>query len=623
MVYINEKHMLGELAVELNLLSDKSLKDALALAADTRLPLGRVLVLSGLLGSEELENLLKCQTLIRKGILDVSLASKAIKEVNETGNRLDNVLWKYGWDPTANVDLLSLGELLVGSEAITSEKLNSVLKNQKESKLPLGHMLVTAGNISESFLSAALNVQMMLRDGKLKTRDAIAALKEVRKRAIEKDTAPRTKSFYELSNKSSPRLGELLVMAGFITEGQLIQALEQSLQNRRAIGSTLLELKLITPYELDAVINIQEKIISNNLPLKYVKPLLVGVRNGKSLYEAFEAIEESKEQEGNNERNHNFASLLKLLGLISDTALDQAWKTARENTQIVKEVVAISGLVDESALERAEHCLVLFNRGCDFNTISTAFSYAQDHQISIALALQELHITPQINLKGKKGKLSPIPTQSEVLSVKEVADELLLKGDLKAATTMFQQLAQALKRKNDTAYRACLETLVDIHCRCENYSEAEAVGLELLESNKKTYGAQSVSYGYALNTLGKVYYFDKKIDQAIKCTEEYIEVYTTFLGADNSDVACGWQNVGLLYHRLGNIPKCREAFSKALAICQKKLGENHPSTRALADKIASLPAQSQMGPKALDLSSQFITTSWKTIQLAEEGESTV
>jgi tetratricopeptide (TPR) repeat protein len=624
MTNVCDKYMLGELLLQFGYLTEKELHGALTVASETRLPLGKVLVLSGLITETALEQFLRCQSLISKGSVSLELMRTAIKEVVGTDKTLDEALYKLGWDPTSKADIAALSELLIGCRALNQKQLEELLKLQAELKLPLGQVIISSEMVSEPLLTTALNLQTMLTEGKTTLPEAVAALSEFRQQEKRKKSIPRAKGFNEIAQASHPRLGELLVLAGFVSEKNIAGALELSLENQCSLGSTLVAEKLITPYELDAVLSIQEKICEGSLQLSLAKPVLVAIKKGQSAEEALAGINQTPPPAV--KQNLSYGELLKFLGLIRDQEIEASWKIAQKNTQIMMEILAIGGALDLDTLERANECLELHHQGHDPQTIATLFSYAENRGIEIRQAAQELHLNPETETLLQETEMSHSPSEAEVLSVKQIADDLILKGDLKTAANLYRQLVCALKPNNDKHYRTCLESLVDILCRCEDYHNAEIIGQQLVDSAQKAFGTQHLSYGYALITLGKVYYFHAKFKEALKCTEEYVEVCSTCLGEGHSDVGCGWQNIGLLCRKIGDLAKSHEAYSKAFNICQKTLGPEHPSTRNLADKLLSLeptPAAATKEKTKMPKAKSFTNTgSWKAIKITEENSPT-
>ncbi|HNA74049.1 MAG TPA: hypothetical protein PKW73_11950, partial [Candidatus Obscuribacter sp.] len=96
MLDASERKKLGGLIVELGLLDNRDLGQALSIAQETSLPLGRVLVLSEMLTEETLQGVLRCQSLMKQNLVDLDLARKAMKLVAQDGVSIDDALFKLG-----------------------------------------------------------------------------------------------------------------------------------------------------------------------------------------------------------------------------------------------------------------------------------------------------------------------------------------------------------------------------------------------------------------------------------------------------------------------------------------------------------------------------------------------
>ena len=83
MIEVTDKNQLGNLVLQLGLLDSKDLSQAVSIAQETSLPLGRVLVLSSLLTEGELQATLRCQSLLKQSLVEVKLAQKAMELVKQ------------------------------------------------------------------------------------------------------------------------------------------------------------------------------------------------------------------------------------------------------------------------------------------------------------------------------------------------------------------------------------------------------------------------------------------------------------------------------------------------------------------------------------------------------------
>lgn len=151
MVAISNTYLLGDLAVQLEVVSSEQVVQSLAISSDTGLPLGRVLVLSGLISENDLSNLILCQSLLREDLVQLEQVRNAFLRVRGSGRRLEDALLELGWERSLEKQLSPLGELLVSSAVITESQLDTYLRQQERVRLPLGRMLVSAGVMTDAF----------------------------------------------------------------------------------------------------------------------------------------------------------------------------------------------------------------------------------------------------------------------------------------------------------------------------------------------------------------------------------------------------------------------------------------------------------------------------------------
>jgi tetratricopeptide (TPR) repeat protein len=617
-VSVRQSYKLGDLLIQLGVLRPEQVEEALNLAADTGMPLGQVLVLSGHITPADMTNLLRCQTLLREEILEMSVAIRAVKNVLGTNKSIDQALFELGWDPITPEQLTAIGELLVESKVLSRDRLNFALSEQSKTNLPIGRILVATGDISERLLATALNIQALIREGTLTRANGYQALRESRAREIATVATPTSKGFYELQSSSAPMLGDLLVLAGFLSERQLTQAIEQSLISLKPIGVVLTEQKILSSAQLDSVLFVQSDIGRGDLKLADAKPILVALRNGMALAQAYKE-QKNKQLESKVSSSLTLGNFLKLLGTLSDVDLNQAIEQALKNPQIVRQILAISGVFDDSSLERSTRCYQLHLEGLDFNSVSVLFNYAQTHNISVEQGMQELRLAGF--KKTQKLEQLAMGNQQDIdfAQLKETAQQLRREGDLEKARRVFVDFAKLFKESNDARYRYCLDTLIGITSAQNDYEAAEAFCIELLASAKTVFGTKDTRYFAVLNTMGRLLYFQERINDALNHSMKYITLCSSELGREHPDVACGWQNVGMLYMKLSDYEKAREAYGASYSICCKTLGPSHPTTRTVYEKLSAIPPErvnASTGMAAVRKDGRM-TGSWRTITLDE------
>jgi tetratricopeptide (TPR) repeat protein len=653
------RYRIGDLAIELKLITSDNLQKALFIAGDTGLPLGRVLVLSGVLSENDMTNLIRCQSLLRENLVQFRQVFQAMSRVKNSKLLVDEALYDCGWDPSSQKALTPLGELLVASNVITEQQLQAYLRQQSKTKLPLGRMLISAGVITDQFLNAALNLQILVRDKKLTKNQAKETLLETRSRMNLDESTQGVKAFYDQPPRSVPKIGELLVLSGSLSESKLIEALELSLLTHKAIGQVLIEKGLVTKYELESALLVQSRMVSSEINVQQAKAVLSAVHSGKTLTEALGAL--SRPTEDTMLKAHfSLLEFLKSLHCTDDSEVARAFEIAKRNSQITRSMLLMAGSIDEKTMNLAQECHELYlNKELSFEQSCTVFEFAKGRDISLDTALAELRWTrnssKQTNSRvtnssvtnssvsnpavtdasvtnpagsaalSEKNSASSCELQTaEILeSLRKQAQNLVDARDYESARTVLEQLIEELSYSKDHRYSFCLEQIARVCCELNDFAAAEKYSLELLEIQRFVHGADSITSAQVLNSLGKIYYFLKRYDQAIKHTKLYIKISTNKLGKNHPDVACGWQNLAMLYYTKGEFMGARSAYEIAVGICQESLGPNHPTSLSLAAKLASIPLfdSALLEPASLSDINNFhqaarISGTWRSITLS-------
>ena len=259
---LTEKYRLGELLFQIGLLSRTKLDESLQIVDQTGLGIGRVMVLSQHITEKVLEASLQGQSLLKNNKVELSTLKEALTGVS-TGKykTFDEAMLSMGqgsMEPESK-----LGDLLVEAGLVSPAQLASALTQSDETGLPFGRMLVLSGVLLESTMAAAINAQQALMAGKVDRERAIKSLRNSAKRTFSNSTGPAERDFYQLPDRKSALLGELLVAAGSVSKPQLNNANELSVNSSKSLGQVLQEQNLISEQVLKATLELQEMVMSN------------------------------------------------------------------------------------------------------------------------------------------------------------------------------------------------------------------------------------------------------------------------------------------------------------------------------------------------------------------------
>jgi tetratricopeptide (TPR) repeat protein len=630
---------LGNLLIKFGIVAEADLERMLATASATNLPVGRVFVLNGLISELDLSNLIFCQSLLKENLIALEQAREAIDFARRKQVPLDQALTQIGWNPGGSESSTPLGELLVSADFISHNALNSALARQEKTGLPLGRVLVMSGVISETLLSAAVNAQILVRDGKVRRDQAVDALKEARRRQVTVETSLKEKGFYDMPKRTVPRLGELLTFSGMISDSELIHALEIGLLSQKPIGEVLMQTNLLTPAILDAALKTQKLLADSKIGLNQAREVLGHVKDGKSFEQAVNIVPagETAETEAT---SLSLCRFLTLLGRVSESDITQAFEVAKNSTQFFSQMLQMGGVMDEQTLRKADQCRSLVQgRRLSLEHAAILFDYSSRMSLSIEEAMKELHWHDSREKRapapvGNLVKAPALPGQPQAQEqgaknsgqidlgmLRNKAVQLAGHGYLEEARQMWEELLQLLPKTYDARHCECLEGLAETYTLQQQYDKAMTYYQDAAKHRKQLYGSDSLSAAFAVMNLGKVSYFMGNFTEAESHAREYIRLVSLNKGAEHPDVACGYQNLATLLHMQSKLNAAEQMYKIAIRICTNALGDANPTTVRIVRNYASLLQQMQKVQEAHELdplASPTISGNWRALDLAEE-----
>jgi hypothetical protein len=346
--------LIGDLLRGAGLVTLPDLTNAVQVASKTGLPVGRVLVMLGLVGPEVVQAASQAQSLIRENCINLDAGKKALCMVSASRISLDDALRNLGLmgsTETAN----KLGSLLLAGELITQGQLADALNTSQHLGLPLGRILVLKGTLSEDQVQAALEAQILMRDGRLVREDAVHALKAMRHCGWDIKETLEQLGFDVCPKRNVIRLGELVMLADLVSETDLLTAIEIGLVEGVQIGQVLIDFGFIDNEILDAALRLQMTVTNNHLTPGQAGEALRLVTHCKLTL--VQAIADVMEPQLQAEEVVSLLHLLQLAGLITT---DQHERLIMfKDTSIFETVLIGTGLMNETTLEIAIRCHIL------------------------------------------------------------------------------------------------------------------------------------------------------------------------------------------------------------------------------------------------------------------------
>lgn len=387
---------IGELLVQWQLVSEKDRNAALTDARKLSLPLGLALRLHGAVDLELLHNAVTAQALLRDSVILPQHAREAMAVVIRKRIQFNLALDLLGIE-VGSKKRCRLGELLTESETLNRELLKSRLACAKATGLPLGRVVCNLADVPKDVIDIALKVQAQVRAGTMSREEAINQLYSARR-----NNAVISNVSHSLMEQRT-QLGQLLSMAGLISEKDVEYALIMSSAEGKFLGEALTSLNLIKPYEVHAALEVQHMIRSNkisfNQGLNQLKKLLSSNKDDDDrtgTLHQMPAMEKS---------TVTFSSFLKLTNCVPkndghksqsdeqkpdlDSQLDETWQELRTNFFFaappddrihpdVKEILQRSGFLTDKQMSSVQRAAM-------------AYRFFRDDRLTIEQALIQYH----------------------------------------------------------------------------------------------------------------------------------------------------------------------------------------------------------------------------------------
>lgn len=371
----------GDLLVKLELISERELQDALQVAPQFGLPLGRTLVLSGRMTEAELQLAVELQPLINQKNYPIDSAKNAARLVRKDGLSASEALRKIGIKH--NLDEASLGSILMQAGVITQPQLNDAKRTSYETGMRLGRMLILNGAITHPVLTAALEFQGMVREKRLSLQQAVALLSG---EAAKHSSLPLNLEAHGMKPapaKKQVRFGEFLVLSGLATEAEILNAMETSYSKQLSLGEAIVKLGLVSERVFDKAVQLHNKVCSGETTLPQATAEIHKLVFGFSPHEKMM------------EQTHSpvLGELLKMTGFVNDSDIVEAIELSNRYPSLIGKMLVVSGAIDEATLIASLRCQYLLKHGIiELDDAVRALQYSKTNKASFDDALEDLGI---------------------------------------------------------------------------------------------------------------------------------------------------------------------------------------------------------------------------------------
>lgn len=403
---------IGELLTQADILTQRDLDEAMKTARSTGLPIGRVLIMAGFLTEAQFQAAVQAQSLVRDNILPLEFAIKALSHLADNEGSFDESLSAVGWSSTLDKESNKLGELLLDSQILPKEQLETAMKTSQATGLPLGRLLISLGTLSDELLATALNAQSLIRAGNITRAQATAGLLAAHHRQAPLEAQNNESMRMRGPHRKSVRLGELLVGAGILSHLEIGQALQTGLIEQKWIGEALLEAGRLNRKLLTDALAIQEMIANETLTTEQAHKCLQQLQQSDSKLAQVVAMMEIPENEF---KSHvRYHELLRVAGLIGQPEIDQIQAEIdkekspnfRDAFNVAK-VLLDKGVLDERTYYGSLRCFFLLAIGwLNMQQGIIALNMFHHRQCTFDEVLEELNWTVRTHVR----QVEPVAT---------------------------------------------------------------------------------------------------------------------------------------------------------------------------------------------------------------------
>lgn len=366
----------GDLLIELKLISEGDLADALKVAPQFGLPIGRTLVLSGFLSDEELQLVVELQPLINNKTVSLEQGREAVGVLRGKKTSPAKALAEIG--VTSSAEKATLGALLLEAGVISQSQLEQAKKASYNTGMRLGRVLILNGFINHHVLTKALNLQHMIRERKISLEQGIMMLNTELSKQAGMPLRMEAHSMAPPPASKQVRFGEFLVLSGLATESEILNALEISMERGQSLGDAIVALGLVSSRVYERAMDLYDQVSNGASTLKEatdeIHKLVFGIEEVQTVHQA-----------------PVLGELLKMTGFVTDRDIAEAMELSNKYPSLIGKMLVISGAIDEATLISSLRCQYLLKHGLlTIEQAIKALQFARENQISLDDALEEL-----------------------------------------------------------------------------------------------------------------------------------------------------------------------------------------------------------------------------------------
>jgi tetratricopeptide (TPR) repeat protein len=241
---LDNKTRLGELLISAELITEDQLKAGLETSASSFLPIGRTLVLSGVISEELLTTAINAQKLLRAQKITRKQAIEGMKAAKQRAPEAAPQGRQRHFYKLPARNSVRLGELLIAADALTETQLSTAVEIGLVNGLSLGQVLIEMGFVDPQALDASLALQKMLAEEKLGMDAASKILFRICQEKISLSEALRTTNDV-LPPQENRSLLQFLKLNQQITDADVKKIVDFVLQDSQVMAKALVRANVL------------------------------------------------------------------------------------------------------------------------------------------------------------------------------------------------------------------------------------------------------------------------------------------------------------------------------------------------------------------------------------------
>lgn len=387
---------LGDLLVRAGVVTPEALEDAVALSEKMHIPLERTLGMNGHLNADGVQAAITLQNMLDSQQISLDSAVKVLELVAFQSMEFNTALRKLapGVEKAQGKLTSKLGEIMRQAGVVNPRHLDEGLRQSLNTGLPLGLVLIGMGAISNQNLHSTLLALRLIRDEVLDRESAIQALRVARLQEISLKQALEDQKIRTI--KLQFGVGELFVLAGFMTEGQLLSAQELELVEDRSIEQVLVECGYGTPLTIEATLRLLDMIKKGTLFEDQAASILKRIRNVNTHAEMNEIFSNPGDYDVESLKT-DLNDLLFMTGLVSDEDIEAAKPLAESNKVPLVQTLQQVGALDQAAVTAMKDCKEALDAGIISSEQAViAVVYANENKTSFTDTLKKFGWAPTV-----------------------------------------------------------------------------------------------------------------------------------------------------------------------------------------------------------------------------------